>query len=49
MNAMTDSVYNDDSKYNGEWKDSLKAGQGTLTYANGYVQNGTWKHDKINA
>ena len=33
--------------YEGEWKDHLKNGQGTMTFANGDVYEGEWMDNKI--
>ena len=34
-------------KYVGEWKDGLKNGRGTYTYADGTVDKGLWKNDEF--
>jgi hypothetical protein len=37
---------NNGEKYEGEWKDGKKCGQGVLTYADGGRYEGEWKDDK---
>ena len=35
-------------KYEGEWKEGMKCGQGKMIYPNGDVYEGEWKNDKRN-
>ena len=39
-------TYPDGDKYDGEWKDDKKHGQGTYTFADGAKYVGEWKDDK---
>ena len=49
-NGVGEQTYFDEQgeffgSYSGGFKDDLRNGQGTFTYANGYVQSGVWKSD----
>ena len=33
-------------KYEGEWKDGKRNGQGTFTYADGKMSEGQWRNDQ---
>ena len=37
--------YNNGDLYNGEWKNDLKEGEGTIKYNNGDIYDGNWKND----
>ena len=40
-------IYNNGNKYDGEWKNDLKEGEGKMTYNNGDEYNGYWENDEI--
>ena len=39
-------TYSDGAKYEGDWKDGKRHGQGTLTWTNGNMYEGEWKDNK---
>lgn len=39
-------VWNDASKYNGEWKDDKMHGRGTFTFEDGTIADGEFRDDK---
>lgn len=40
--------YANGDKYDGNWKDGKKNGQGKMNFANGDEYEGLWKDDKMN-
>ena len=40
-------TYENEEIYDGEWKDGLKEGKGTLTSPDGGKYEGEWKNDKM--
>ena len=38
--------YSNGDKYDGNWINDAKNGQGKMEYANGDIYNGRWKNDK---
>ncbi len=40
-------TYTHGAQYVGEWKDNLRHGQGTLTYADGDQLEGIWEEDEF--
>ena len=41
-------VYKDGSIYEGEWKDNMKHGKGTMNLCTGDIYKATWLYDRIN-
>lgn len=39
--------YDNGDVYEGEWKDGIKSGQGTMTYADGTKESGQWENGKF--
>ena len=39
--------YNDDDKYEGDWKKGSKDGKGIMFYNDGEKYEGDWKNDKV--
>jgi hypothetical protein len=40
--------YANGDKYDGNWKDNKKSGQGVMNFVNGNKYDGQWKDDKMN-
>jgi hypothetical protein len=40
-------IYKNGDKYIGEWKKGLRHGKGIFKHANGKIENGIWKKDKL--
>jgi len=40
--------YANGDKYDGNWKDGKKSGQGVMNFVNGDKYDGQWKDDKMN-
>merc|ERR1712176_837876 len=45
-NGYGTCCWNDDSKYEGHWKNDIKEGQGTMTWSDGSKYEGPWESDK---
>ena len=48
VNGYGTYIYDDGTKYVGQWKNGLTHGQGTYTWANGDKYVGEWKDDMRN-
>ena len=39
--------YSNGDRYEGEWNNDMKNGEGTMCYKNGKIEQGNWEEDKF--